>query len=70
MADISRAYFYAEIDPEGPHYVPLPPENPPQHRKWTFAILLRHLHGTRNAADGWQCECEGLMSDELGHAVE
>ena len=51
VVDISRAYFCAEADLEDPRYVPLPPEHP-QHGKGLRAFLLRHMYGTRSAADG------------------
>ena len=55
MVDIKRAYFYATIDPsEPPTFVQLPEEDP-DHETMT-GQLLRHMYGTRAAADGWQEE--------------
>ena len=52
--DISRAYFNASIeDGAGPTYVMLPPEHP-DHAKGRCGRLLKHMYGTRAAADGWQ----------------
>ena len=65
VVDISRAYFCAEADPENPTYVALPPEHG-QHGPGTCAILLKHMYGTRSAADGWHCEYAGLLTGELG----
>ena len=51
--DIKRAYCKAKIDPEAsPCFVELPPEDP-DHDKMC-GQLLRHMYGTRAAADGWQ----------------
>ena len=54
LVDISRAYFNAHVDPQQPTYVDFPPEMgaPPG----TCAKLLRHMYGTRKAAEGWQEE--------------
>ena len=55
LVDVKRAYFNAKIDPrEPPTFVDLPPEDGDcQHM---CAQLLRHMYGTRGAADGWQEE--------------
>ena len=52
--DISLAYFDASME-EGsePTYVCLPPEHPGQARG-QCGLLLKHMYGTRAAADGWQ----------------
>ena len=53
--DISRAYFNAKVDREAaPCFVELPPEDPD--RATMCGELLRHMYGTRSAADGWQEE--------------
>ena len=59
--DISRAYFNASME-EGvePTYVCLPPEHPDQ-AKGQCGLLLKHMYGTRVAADGWQQEYSGFM---------
>ena len=59
--DISRAYFNASME-EGsePTYVCLPPEHPEQ-AKGNCGLLLKHMYGTRAAADGWQQEYSGFM---------
>ncbi len=58
--DIKRAYFNAKIDPRAePTFVELPPEDE-QHGEFC-AELLRHMYGTRMAADGWQEEYSTLM---------
>ena len=53
FVDVSRAYFNAKIDPDQPPvYVDLPQEDP--EHSHMCAQLLRHMYGTRSAADGWQ----------------
>ena len=53
--DVKRAYFNAKIDREAaPCFVDLPHEDPEHGDK--CAELLRHMYGTRPAADGWQEE--------------
>ena len=53
--DIKRAYFNAKIDPnDPPTFVQLPEEDPDS--EVMVARLLRHMYGTRMAADGWQEE--------------
>jgi len=54
LYDISRAYFCAEKDVDDFTYVDLPREDP-EHGVMC-ALLLRHMYGTRAAADGWQEE--------------
>ena len=55
MVDIKRAYFNAKIDPrDPPTYVQLPNEDPDA--ETMCAQLLRHMYGTRPAAEGWQEE--------------
>ena len=57
ILDIARAYLNAKTD-EGQHtYVAFPPEYPDS--GVLCAELLRHMYGTRAAADGWQ---EGYVS--------
>ena len=55
FVDITRAYFNAEMDPrDPPTYVQLPSED--KDSETMAAQLLRHMYGTRMAADGWQEE--------------
>ena len=55
LVDIKRAYFNAKIDPrDPPTFVQLPDEDPDSGTM--CAQLLRHMYGTRMAADGWQEE--------------
>ena len=62
--DVARAYFNAKVDPRDPPvFVSLPAEDP-DHRDMC-ARLLRHMYGTRMAADGWQEEYSTLLI-ELG----
>jgi hypothetical protein len=67
--DISRAYFCAATDPSDPTYVELPREDPDHGTK--VGLLLKHMYGTRKAADGWHCEYAGKLRDlgfEVGEA--
>ena len=51
LVDIKRSYFNAQIDPSEPEtFVQLPPEDP-EHESMC-GLLLRHMYGTRAAADG------------------
>ena len=52
MVDISRAYFNAKTSDDDPIYVDLPSEAEAPEGMW--ALLKRHMYGTRRAADGWQ----------------
>ena len=55
MIDIKRAYFNAKIDDrDPPAYVQLPQEDPDCADM--VGKVLRHMYGTRMAADGWQEE--------------
>ena len=63
FVDISRAYFNAKVDRDEPLAVELPPEDPDCGDMVGF--LLRHMYGTRRAADGWQEEYSTAMV-ELG----
>ena len=55
FVDVKRAYFNAKLDPlSKPVFVDLPPEDPDY--ETMCAQLLRHMYGTRGAADGWQEE--------------
>ena len=65
--DISRAYFCAETDPNDPTYVELPPEDPDHGTM--VGRLLKHMYGTRKAADGWHCEYAGRLVNDLGFTV-
>ena len=51
LVDISRAYFNAKVDQRSPTFVELPPEHP-EYGKGKCARLLRHMYGTRHAAQG------------------
>ncbi len=58
--DIKRAYFNARVDREAaPCFVELPQEE--DDHTTMCAELLRHMYGTRAAADGWQEECSTLL---------
>ncbi len=58
--DVSRAYFNAKIDPdEPPTFVCLPNEEPDSQDM--CAQLMRHMYGTRMAADGWQEEYSTML---------
>ncbi len=60
MADVKRAYFNAEVDPrDPPTFVELPKED--DDHGLMCARLLRHMYGTRLAADGWQEEYSTLL---------
>ena len=60
FVDIKRAYFNALIDPKDPPtYVRLPSED--EDHQTMCAKLLRHMYGTRMAADGWQQERSTLL---------
>ena len=48
---VARAYFCAKTDPECPTYVELPREDPDSGAM--VGRRLRHMCGTRAAADGW-----------------
>ena len=62
LVDVKRAYFNAAIDPREPAtFVELPQEEP-DHADMC-ARLLRHMYGTRAAADGWQEEYSTLLVD-------
>ncbi len=55
MVDVTRAYFNAKIDADEPAtFVQLPAEEPDAESM--CARLIRHMYGTRSAADGWQEE--------------
>ena len=60
LIDISRAYFNATVDDKCPTYVELPPEHP-QYERGKFARLIKHMYGTRHAAEGWQEEYSGAL---------
>ena len=60
LIDVKRAYFNARIDDNEPAtFVELPQEDPDSESM--CAQLLRHMYGTRGAADGWQEECSTLL---------
>ena len=69
LMDISRAYLSAKTDPEDPTYVALPKEHAQAESR--CGLLLRHMYGTRKAADGWHCEYSSTLSSigfEIGVA--
>ena len=58
--DVKRAYFNAVIDErDPPTFVSLPKEDEDQ--STMCALLVRHMYGTRMAADGWQQEYSTLL---------
>ena len=60
LVDVKRAYFNAKIDPEEPAtFVKLPSEDPDAGK--LCGRLLRHMYGTRPAADGWQEEYSTML---------
>ena len=60
FVDVSRAYFNAKIDQnEPPTFVNLPLEDPDA--ATMCALLMRHMYGTRMAADGWQEEYSTML---------
>ncbi len=60
MVDVTRAYFNAKIDAAEPDtFVQLPQEEADSESM--CAKLLRHMYGTRLAADGWQEEYSTLL---------
>ena len=70
LIDITRAYFWAETDPEDPTYVALPSEDA-DHERGMCGLLKRHMYGTKAAADGWHTEMASTLSDfgfEVGDA--
>ena len=62
--DISRAYFNAKIEEAGSTFVQLPPEDPDAGTM--CGELLRHMYGTRAAADGWQEEYSTTLVADFG----
>jgi len=63
LVDISRAYFNAKLDPGVETYVQLPAEDEDADRM--CAKLVRHMYGTRAAADGWQEEYSTFLVESL-----
>ncbi len=59
FVDVVRAYFCASTNADDPTYVALPPEDP-EHGAMC-GLLLKHMYGTRKAADGWHCEYTGTL---------
>ena len=60
FVDVSRAYFNAKIEPGAvPTFVDLPAEDSDHDEM--CGELLRHMYGTRSAADGWQEEYSTLL---------
>ena len=63
FVDISRAYFNAKVDKDVETYVQLPEED--EDHTTHCALLLRHMYGTRAAADGWQEECSSFLVENM-----
>ena len=61
VIDIKRAYFNARAASDKPTYVELPPEDPDS--ETMCARLMRHMYGTRGAADGWQQEYSSTVAE-------
>ena len=58
--DVKRPYFNAKVDPDAtPIFVQLPDEDPDSGAM--CGQLLRHMYGTRMAADGWQEEYSSFL---------
>ena len=64
FVDIARAYFNAKIAKGEDTYVALPPED--NDHTTMCAKLLRHMYGTRAAADGWQEAYPSFLVETLG----
>jgi hypothetical protein len=65
--DIARAYFCAQTDPDQPTYVSLPAEDGDHGAM--CGLLLKHMYGTRKAADGWHSEYASRLVDDLGFEI-
>ncbi len=63
LIDISRAYFNAKLDPGVETYVQLLEED--ADCASMCAKLVRHMYGTRAAADGWQEEYSTFLVEFL-----
>ena len=60
FVDVKRAYFNAKIEEgDAPTFVCLPTEDP--EHETMCGRLLRHMYGTRGAADGWQEEYSTML---------
>lgn len=60
LIDVRRAYFKAVIDKrDKPTFMDLPSEDPDHAEQ--CGQLLRHMYGTRGAADGWQEEYSTML---------
>lgn len=74
VLDISLAYFCADTHPSHPMYVNLPAAHPVKAAtlgRQMGALLLKHMYGTRNAADGWHLEYAAVpmpLGFEIGAA--
>jgi len=64
FVDIARAYFNARVDEGETTYVALPPED--KGSEEMCGRLVRHMCGTRAAADGWQEECSSFLVEGRG----
>ena len=63
LMDVARAYFNAKLDPGVSTYVQLPAEDSDSENM--CAKLIRHMYGTRAAADGWQEEYSTFLVETL-----
>ena len=62
LIDVKRAYFNAKVDQQrNPCFVSLPNEDPDHEHM--CGELLKHMYGTRAAADGWQEEYSTTLID-------
>ena len=66
LMDISRAYFNAKLDADTDTYVQLPEED--EDSESMCGKLVRHMYGTRAAADGWQEEYSTFLVETLKFA--
>lgn len=65
--DIARAYFCAQTDPDQPTYVSLRAED--GDHVTMCGLLLKHMYGTWEAADGWHSEYASRLVDDLGFEI-
>ena len=66
--DISNLYSCATADQERRTYFSLPSEHG-DYGQDKCALLLKHMYGTKVAADGWHCGRASLLTGELGVSV-
>ena len=60
LLDVKRAYFNASCSEGEPTYVQLPPEDPDA-AKGMCGLLLKHMYGTKKAAEAWQLEYSATL---------